>query len=191
MSRKAHITSILGIVAVSVVLFVLIGGPKSLPEYTYGDGGQSSDPSKSSDPRSEMPVVALYDRYDRLDATIRYIRGQESTDSLDPLCRVMGPDGEQGNYGIREIFVADVIRISSYVIDPWDDASCEKGIRIWFDYWAPKVCPQNLEHPGRPGSIRDLYELYRRGPMGYRRWRQAQRVSKGMETVGEQIDGLW
>ena len=35
------------------------------------------------------------------------------------------------------------------------------GIRIWMNYWAPRVGASTQE---------ELYELYRRGPSGYRQW---------------------
>ncbi len=87
---------------------------------------------------------------------------RESDFGQDPNCYMIGPANEQGQYRIRPIFIEEVKRISGFVIDPHDNDSCRYGIYVYLSYWGPRVGAQTVD---------DLYELYRRGPTGYREWK--------------------
>jgi len=99
-------------------------------------------------------------------AALNYAHMRESRCGRDPRCLPgrVGPAGERGAYQVTPPFVAEVRRISGFTIDPHDDASCRRGAGIWLDYWGPRV---GLT-PSSPAE--QVYELYRRGPSGYRRW---------------------
>ena len=94
--------------------------------------------------------------------TLDYIWQRESSRGTDPLCRVTGPAGEQEEYQITPIFSAEVYRISGYRIDVFCNKSCRYGISLWLDYWIPRV------FTGQP-TVEQVYEMYRRGPKGYRK----------------------
>ena len=89
-----------------------------------------------------------------------YIWLRESNYGLDPNCWKIGPAGEYGEFQIIPIFVADVERISGFTIDRSDNDSCRAGIEMWLNHYAPRVGAVTTD---------ELYELYRRGPAGYRR----------------------
>ena len=88
----------------------------------------------------------------------------ESTCGKDPRWKIPGPAGELGEYRIRPIFIEEVLRITGgkFRIDPFNNISCREGIARWLEYSAPPVGATTTE---------ELYELYRRGPAGYRRWK--------------------
>ncbi len=90
---------------------------------------------------------------------------RESRNGTDPNWRGVGSAGERGEYQIRPIFIEEVKRISGFVIDPLDNDSCRYGIYVYLSYWGPRV---------GAGTKDDLYELFRRGPTGYRAWKGAE-----------------
>lgn len=94
-----------------------------------------------------------------------YVHYRESRCGKDPKCRrgIIGPAGEEGEYQITPIFVKDVKRISGLTIDPYCNDSCRGGITVWLSHYAPVVGAVSIE---------ERYELYRRGPGGYRRWKR-------------------
>ena len=85
----------------------------------------------------------------------------ESRRGLDKRCWTVGPAGEYGEYQITPPFLADVVRIAGFHIDRADNDSCRAGIELWLRHYAPRVGAETTD---------ELYELYRRGPAGYRRW---------------------
>ena len=97
------------------------------------------------------------------ESVIDYIWQRESRRGEDKRCWEIGPDGEYGEFQITPIFVRDVRRISGYEIIRSDYSSCVHGINIWLDYWLPRVGAVDLI---------SQYELYNRGPTGYRKWRK-------------------
>lgn len=102
---------------------------------------------------------------------------RESRCGKDPRWKIWGKAGEEGQYRITPIFIIDVKRICGYEIDVFDNESCRQGITAWLTYWYPRVFRQYIESAGPP-TVADVYELYRRGPKGYRKWR------KGSERQG-------
>jgi len=89
---------------------------------------------------------------------------RESSRGTDPRCfrGVVGPAGERGEYQITPIFEAEVKRLGGGSVDVYDTNDCRRAIILWMGYWAPQVDAE---------SVTDRYELYRRGPTGFRRWR--------------------
>lgn len=96
------------------------------------------------------------------DDDMDYFWWRESQQGKDPRWKIRGAAGEEGQYRITPIFVAEVERISGYHIDVSNNASCRVGIVIWTNYWAPRVEAETRD---------ELYELYRRGADGYRQWK--------------------
>lgn len=94
---------------------------------------------------------------------------RESRRGTDPRCRrgIVGPAGERGAYQITPIFEAEVRRLGGGPIDVYDDASCRAAITRWLRYWIPRVGASTLA---------EAYQLFRRGPNGYRRWRRGLRA---------------
>ena len=87
-----------------------------------------------------------------------YIWYRESRCGKDENWKLPKPTGEVGEYQIRPIFIEDVIRISGYIINPMDNKSCRKGVRIWLDHYVSYI-NKNM-------TINDQYELYNRGYKG-------------------------
>ena len=104
---------------------------------------------------------------DKYNATLDYIWLRESNCGQDPRCREIGIAGEMGEYQIRQIFIDDVKRINGYVVDPYDNESCRKGITIWLNHYAP-LCEAD--------TTKEQYELYRRGYSGYKTWKGTNNV---------------
>ncbi|RLF48909.1 MAG: hypothetical protein DRN20_03475 [Thermoplasmata archaeon] len=94
---------------------------------------------------------------------LNYIWMRESYYGRDPKCKLIGKHGERGEYQITPIFIEDVKRISGYTINPYDNQSCRKGIKIWLKHYIPLTDARTKE---------EIYELYRRGLTGYKRWRE-------------------
>ena len=101
-----------------------------------------------------------------------YIWWRESRYGTDPKCKVIGKCGERGEYQIRPIFIADVKRISGYEINPYDNQSCRRGIAIWIDYYTRLAGIDCHDY-------KEVYELYRRGYVGYTKWKAERRHRDG------------
>lgn len=93
---------------------------------------------------------------------IEYAWDRESSRGTDPNWRIIGAAGEQGQLRQTPINIEDIYRISGEEIDPMDLERARYGMFIYLQEYAPKVEAESVE---------DLYELYRRGPTGYRRWK--------------------
>lgn len=106
-----------------------------------------------------------WDPLRRFGTAMFYFRWRESRCGRDQRWRITGKAGEQGEYRITPIFVAEVKRICGYEIDVFDNESCRQGITAWLTYWCPRVFKGQA-------TVADVYELYRRGPKGYRKWRK-------------------
>ena len=98
------------------------------------------------------------------DELLDYIWFRESSRGQNPKCRkgIVGPAGERGQYQITPIFKEDVERIGNFIIDEYNPSSCRDGIIIWMNYYAPRVGAK---------TVAEKYELYRRGPSGYKKWK--------------------
>lgn len=108
-----------------------------------------------------LPSPALF-FIETLLATLDEAWLRESSCGTDPAWRITGPAGEEGEYQIRPIFKKDVKRLSGYEIDVYDNDSCRYGIFIYLEEYAPRVGAVTVE---------DMYQLFRRGPSGYRTWK--------------------
>jgi len=96
-----------------------------------------------------------------------YTHLRESTRGTDPNYdpAVPGPAGELGEYQITPIFTDEVFRLCGFRPDPHNNDQCVYGLYVWLGYHAPRVGAEGRDQ---------LYELYRRGPSGYREWRSRQ-----------------
>ena len=94
-----------------------------------------------------------------------YIWLRESDCGQDPRCLPgrVGRFGERGEYQVTPIFCRDYRRLTGQTLDPYNNSQCRYAIVVWMSYYAPRVGAE---------SMNDLYELYRRGPTGYRRWQK-------------------
>lgn len=113
---------------------------------------------------AEPPRLAARQRALAFRLAIEEIHYRESRRGADPRSGPghIGPAGEQGEFQMTPIFIADVRHICGLRIDPHDNASCRAGIARWLAHYAPRVDARTTD---------ELSELYRRGPSGYRRWR--------------------
>jgi len=125
-----------------------------------GDAKTGAEPGSPPTSAAAPIKLAWYDA--EWGTVLNYFHFRESRNGSDPKCREVGPRGEEGEYQITPIFIADVFRICGYRINPHDNESCREGIAIWLDYYTPLVAA---------GTINDLHELYRHGAKGYREWR--------------------
>ncbi len=139
----------------------------ALGHFTYiDDGGDGVSvmltraSSKDGAGQSDHPVALSSSVVELLD----YIHFRESRRGTDPRCfrGIVGPAGERGEYQLTPPFTEEVKRLGGSV-DVYDNASCKRAIVLWMDYWAPKRGAE---------SIADKYELFRRGPTGFRQWKQ-------------------
>jgi len=94
-----------------------------------------------------------------------YVHWRESRYGADPRSRpgVVGPAGERGEFQVTPGFCRDHTRLTGQELDPYNNSQCRYAIIIWLSYYAPRV---------RARTLADQYELYRRGPTGFRRWRE-------------------
>ena len=167
--KNQALAVIFGIVAVSLVPGVSCQGlrrPAHQTSYAQvsprlGDAaearGELQRPGSPPAPAARAPAALI--------EVMDYIWFRESRRGLDKRCWTVGPAGEYGEFQIIPIFVRDVERISGFVIDRADNDSCRYGIEVWLNHYAPRVGAVTTD---------ELYELYRRGPGGYRR-REAER----------------
>ncbi len=90
---------------------------------------------------------------------------RESSRGTDPDCKrgIVGPAGERGEFQLTPPFTEEIERLGGGSVDVYDNASCRRAIMLWMNYWAHRVKAVSLE---------DKYELYRRGPTGFRQWRK-------------------
>ena len=110
-------------------------------------------------------IPVLKEIHDVYAKAVQLIHWRESRNGRDPRCKrgMVGAAGEQGEYQITPIWVADIHRLFSIRIDPFDTAGCRMAINRWLRYWEPKTNAR---------SVGDMAELYRRGPTGFRRWKR-------------------
>ena len=99
-----------------------------------------------------------------IDDCLDYIVQAESRGGADPKCfrGEVGPAGERGAWQVTPIYVADIKRLYSVDLDPYDFDGCR--------YYAGKW----LEHYMTHTTVTTAYEahqLYRRGLVGYRKWK--------------------
>ena len=99
-------------------------------------------------------------------AFLDYAHFRESRCGADPRCLPgrVGPAGERGEFQVTPPFVREVRRISGYTINPHDNRSCRIGASLWLDFWAPRVGLTPWH------DVELVYELYNRGPRGFREW---------------------
>lgn len=88
---------------------------------------------------------------------------RESRNGQDPRAApgIIGSAGERGQYQLTPIFIREIARLG-FEVDPYDNDQCRYAAYIYFSYWGPRVGAQTVD---------ELYELYRRGPTGYRAWK--------------------
>lgn len=87
---------------------------------------------------------------------------RESRNGTDPNWRGVGSAGERGEYQLTPVFIADVERISGFVVDPLNNDQCRFGIFAWLTHYAPLVGAESVE---------ELYQLVHLGPTGFREWK--------------------
>lgn len=152
------------------IAFILLAGASELGETISSAAPSSAErvyqrgrrsPEQPSPALSFIPELGPEYRWDQ---ELDYIWMRESDRGLDSRCWEIGAAGECGEFQITPIFPREVKRISGYIIDRADNASCRQGIIIWLDYYVPRSGAETVE---------DVHELYKRGPSGYRRWKGA------------------
>lgn len=161
MMTHTYIVELLVFIALGVAISLLVGGMI---------GGVSQN-NRTPDSAAAVPedIVSIGHDSDAA-ALLLYVEAldeihwRESRRGADPRSRpgIVGPAGERGEFQVTPIFIADVERIAEFRIDPDDMASCRKGITIWLSHYSPRVGAVTTE---------ELYQLYRRGPTGYRKWK--------------------
>ncbi len=95
------------------------------------------------------------------------IHEQESKRGQDPNCRkgVVGPAGELGEFQVTPAWREDAHRITGLATDPYDTERTRYHVYRWLKYYQASV---------GAWTVRDLCELYKRGPTGYREWVRAE-----------------
>lgn len=78
----------------------------------------------------------------------------------------IGPNGEEGEYQVRPIFRRDCKHLFGEDVDPYHTDKVRYLVFCWLSYYSPQVGANTID---------ETYELYRRGPTGYREWKGAQR----------------
>jgi len=101
-------------------------------------------------------------KLDTYEQALDYILQRESNNGKADNLDVPGPDGELGPWQVTPIWIDDIKRLTGEVVDPMNQVSTRRQVRIWLEHYAPRVGAESKE---------EMHELYRRGPTGYRRWK--------------------
>lgn len=142
-----------------MILIIVVG----LALVLYANWRSDSQQANGSEiQRTTIRVPRI--QHTSMDSVLDYFWQRESSCGRNPRAGrgYIGNAGEEGEYQVTPIFVRDVQRISGHRIDPYDNDSCRKGIVSWLNHYAPIV---------NANTTNELYNLYRRGPTGYRRWK--------------------
>lgn len=86
----------------------------------------------------------------------------ESSQGRNPASQpgVVGLAGERGEYQITPIFIRDCRRFG-IELDPYDNDQCRTVIPMWLERYRGDI---GIDEGDK------LWQLYRRGPTGYRKW---------------------
>ena len=103
-----------------------------------------------------------------MDAVI-FIHFKESRLGQDEGWKVVGPDGELGEMRVTPIWCRDIKRLFGEEVDPFNVPRLYRQVLRWLMYYGPLVGAEGVD---------ELYELYRRGPSGFREWRGSQKESE-------------
>lgn len=110
------------------------------------------------------PTVADGRGHNAVEMALERIWWAESRCGKDPRAGLgqVGLAGERGSWQITPRFAADLERLTGRPCNVHDVARCKEQIRVWLEYYGPRVGAR---------TSKELAELYRRGPKGYRQWR--------------------
>ena len=133
-------------------------GPLTINRLLQGSGSDTLLPLAGPAPgvssfRLEPGLAAWSD-------AAHYIHHRESHEGTDPNCRVVGPDGEMGEYRQRPIFVRDIKRLTGRTYDPWNPSEAHWATCVALAHYAP------LAGLG-PDDGEELAAMYRLGFAGY------------------------
>lgn len=104
-------------------------------------------------------------------AYLRLHRHEESRNGRDARCWTPGPAGELGMDQLTPICVREIHRLTRVWVDPLNEHESRWGFARWLEYHAPRV---GLT----PTDLTELRQLARRGPDGYREWKEQMRCSQ-------------
>ena len=92
------------------------------------------------------------------------IHHMESRFGADPKCArgIVGSAGEKGEWQVTPIWCADAERITGMAADPYDVERTRYQVYAWLCWYGPRVGATTRW---------ELYELYKRGPSGFREWK--------------------
>ena len=144
---------------VSMMDMILLGGLVGLMFTVYT---HTSEIGKLEKRVTQVVKATEKPKQDIHQQAVDVILWAESRNGTAPNLDVPGPDGELGPWQVTPIWIADIKRLTGETVDPMDTDATRKQVLYWLKHYGPKVGAE---------TVGDFWQLYRRGPTGYRRWK--------------------